>query len=95
MNKIIFNTWLISTLEQYKMIPIEIIGGCRGILPVYVALNKKLQEDIANQTKLSSIIVSADAFNYFNRVAYLSFIRLCYYLFWHYSEYENVSNNSL
>ena len=60
MNKIIFNTRLIPSLELYKMIPTEIIGDRRGMSAICIALNKKLQADIANQAKLSSIIVYAD-----------------------------------
>ena len=71
MNKIIFNTRLVPTLEQRNMIPREIMGGRRGMSAINVALNKKLQVDIANKNKLPSIIVSADASNCFDRVATL------------------------
>ena len=37
---------------------------------IYVAINKKLITDIANQRKLPQVIISADATNYFNRVAH-------------------------
>ena len=59
------------------MIPREIIGGRRGISVTQVALNKKLQADIANQNKLPSIIVSADTSNCFDRVAQLTAGMIC------------------
>ena len=52
------------------MIPREIMGCRRGMSAMHVVLNKKLQADIAIQNKLPSVIVSADASNYFDRVAY-------------------------
>ena len=70
-NKIVFNTRLIPTLKAKDMIPREIMGRRRGILAIHVALNKKLLVDIVNQNKLTNIIVSADASNYFDRVIHL------------------------
>jgi len=61
------------------MIAREIMGGRWGILAIHIALNKKLLVDIANQNKLPSIIVSADASNYFDRVAYLFAGIICQY----------------
>ena len=76
-NKIIFNTRLIPTLEAKDMIPREIIGGRRGISAIYIALNKKLLVDIVNQNKLLSIITSANVSNYFGRVVHLMVGIIC------------------
>ena len=47
-NKIIFNTRLIPTLEAEDMIPREIMGSRKGMWAIQVALNKKLLANIAN-----------------------------------------------
>ena len=43
MNKILFNTRLILSLEEYNMISREIMGGWRGILAIQVAINKNFK----------------------------------------------------
>ena len=48
LNKIVFNTKLIPSLERTNSIPYEIIGGRRGQSSIHVALNKKLVSDIVN-----------------------------------------------
>ena len=47
-NKIVFNTRLIPTLEAQNSIPRELIGGRYGQSAIYVAINKKLLVGIAN-----------------------------------------------
>ena len=79
MNKISFNTHLILLLEEYNMIPREIIGGWRGMAAIQIAINKKLQVYIVNQNKLLSIIISTDALNYFDRVAHPTVGMICQY----------------
>ena len=79
MNKISFNTRLIPSLEEYNMIPRKIMGGRKGMLAIQVAINKKLQADIANQNKLPSIIVSANTLNCFDRVAHSIAGMICQY----------------
>ena len=63
LNKLIFNMKLMPSLESRNFIPYEIIRGRRGYLAVYVALNKKLASDIANQTKKLTVVISADVTN--------------------------------
>ena len=48
LNKIVFNTKLMPSLERTNSIPYEIIGGRRGQSLIHIALNKKLMLDIAN-----------------------------------------------
>jgi len=48
LNKIVFNTKLMPSLERTNSIPYEIIGGRRGQSLIYVVLSKKLVSDIAN-----------------------------------------------
>ena len=68
--KIIFNCRILPALEREDLIPSEIMGGRRSQSTLHVALNKKLIADIDNQVKSSSIVISADATNYYNRVAH-------------------------
>ena len=53
--------------------------GRRRMPVIYVALNKKLLVDIANQNKLLNTIMSVDASNYFDRVIYLIAGMICQY----------------
>ena len=48
-NKIIFNTKLIPSIEHSQSIPREIIGGRRAQLAIQLTVNKKLISDITNQ----------------------------------------------
>ena len=48
LNKIIFNNHTLLLLEVSQSISYEIIGGRRGQLSIYVALNKKLVSNISN-----------------------------------------------
>ena len=47
-NKIIFNTRLILSIESRKEIPYEIIGGRKNHAAIQLAINKKLILDISN-----------------------------------------------
>ena len=47
-NKILFNTRLIPSMEQAHIIPKEIIGSRRVQLAIQLAVNKKLISDITN-----------------------------------------------
>jgi len=78
-NKIIFIIRVIPSLEKKASIPREIMDNRQGKLAIYVALNKKLLVDIANQTKRSCIIISTDTSNSFNRVAYSIAGIVCHY----------------
>ena len=71
LNKIVFNTKLMPSLERTNSIPYKIIGGRRGQLLIYVALNKKLVSDIANQSKKPTVVVLADISNCYDWIAYL------------------------
>ena len=48
LNKLVFNSKLMPSLEDKKVIPYEIIGGIRRHSAVYVILNKKLVLDMVN-----------------------------------------------
>ena len=48
MNKIIFNSRVILSLETNQAIPYKVIGGRRGQLSLHVAMNKKLASNISN-----------------------------------------------
>ena len=48
-NKILFNTRLIPSMEQAHIIPKEIIGGRRAQSAIQLAVNKKLISNITNQ----------------------------------------------
>ena len=47
-NKILFNTRLISNMKGWEEIPREIIGDRKGQSAIYVEVDKKLVTDIAN-----------------------------------------------
>ena len=78
-NKIIFNTRIILQMEYKNEIPREIVEGCRSQSAIHIVINKKIMADIANQSKLSHIIISADTSNCFDRVAYSISAMTCYY----------------
>ena len=66
--KIIFNSRLMSVLEVSIEILQEITDG-KGIkTATYLALSKKLIEDIANTKKLLIVTICIDITNYYNRV---------------------------
>ena len=48
LNKIIFNTRILLSLEHNKLIPDEIIGRGNGQFTIQVVINKKVISDIAN-----------------------------------------------
>ena len=68
LNKIVFNTKLMLSLERTNSIPYEIIGGRRGQSLIHIVLNKKLVSDIANQSKKPTVVVSADASNCYDQI---------------------------
>ena len=70
LNKIIYNSRVIPALEKRGDIPFEVIRGRRSQLSIHVALNKKLISDCSNQSKRFTVVVSADASNYYNNIAY-------------------------
>ena len=70
LNKIIFNRRILPALEKDNLIPLEILGSRRSQSIIYIALNKKLIADIANQVKSPLIVISVDATNYYDRVAH-------------------------
>ena len=47
-NKILFNRYILPSLENSQSISYEIIGSRRGQSSYHVALNKKLVSDISN-----------------------------------------------
>ena len=55
----------------------EIIGGHKAQSAIHIVINKKIIADIANQSKMVHTIVSADASNYFNRVAHPISVIIC------------------
>ena len=79
LDKLVFNTRLMLSLERNKEIPNEIIGGRRGYSTVYVVLNNKLVSDVANQVKKPIIIILADAINGYNCIAHLIASLACQY----------------
>lgn len=70
LHKIIFKSRILLDLESKNLIPAEVIGGRRSQSAIHAALNKTLIADIANQSKSLLAVVSADAMNYCDRVAY-------------------------
>ena len=80
LNKIIFNRRVVLTIEKKQLIPYEIIEGRYEHLAIYVALNKKLVSDVANQQKELTVIISANAANYYDRIPY-PIIDLLYWSF--------------
>ena len=64
-NKIVFNSLLIPTLENNKLILKKIIWGRRGQSVIYIVVNKKLITNIVNQMKILNTIVSAVTSNCF------------------------------
>ena len=76
MDKIIFNSSLIPSIEAANAIPIEVIGDRRSQVATYLALDKKLIADIANMRKFPIITIYADATNCYDRVAH-PFASLC------------------
>ena len=78
--KIIFSGYLLPSLEHRNEIPHEIIGGRRGQLAYYIALNKILISDNRNIRKKPTIIISTDAANWFDRMVHY-FALLVYYHF--------------
>ena len=48
-NKIIFNTWAMPSIELYNKIPSKIVGSRKSQSFLYLALRKKLIADILNQ----------------------------------------------
>ena len=77
LNKIVFNIRALPTIEASRTILYEIIGGRRGQSLIHIAFNKKLVCDIENQHKKLTVVVSADATNYYDRIAYLIVSLLC------------------
>ena len=70
LNKIVFNGRAIPRIETAKTIPYDVIGRRRGQSSFHIALNKKLVCDIGNQQKKPTVMVSADATNYYDRIAH-------------------------
>ena len=70
LNKIVFNGRAILSIKASKTIPYKVIGEKRGQSLVYMALNKKLVYDIENQLNSPTVVVSADATNYYDRIAH-------------------------
>ena len=70
LNKIVFNTKLMPSLERTNSIPYEIIGERRGQSSLHVALNKKLVCDISNQQKQPMVVISANASNCYDRITH-------------------------
>ena len=77
LNKIIFNSCLILTLEKRNLMLREIIRGRRNQSTLHIALNKKLIVDISNQSKILYAIASANTFNYFNYIMHLIIGLIC------------------
>ena len=61
---------MISTIEVRDSILYEIVEDYRSQSAIYIVINKKLIADIANQSKTLHAIISIDASNYFNSIAY-------------------------
>ena len=69
-NKIVFNTRLLPTIERSGSIPTELVEGHYSQSSLHLALEKKLAANISNQMKRPSIIISTDVTNYYNHIAY-------------------------
>ena len=69
-NKIIFNTRCIPTLETQDIIPKEYIRERRRQSAIHMAINKKLLADITNQIKKLYTTMCIDISNCFDRVAH-------------------------
>ena len=70
LNKIIYNSIVIPSLERQGEIPFKIIGRRRGQLSMHIALNKKLISDCSNKSKIPMLVVSANASNCYNHIAH-------------------------
>ena len=70
LNTIVFNRRALPSIKASNTIPFEVIRGRRDFSSIHVALNKKLVYNIGNQHKKSIVVVSVDASNYYNRIAY-------------------------
>ena len=70
-HKITFNHWIFTTIENHKLIPSEIAGGRKGQASIHAALKKKLIPDTSNQVKAPSVVTSADATKYYDRVDHM------------------------
>ena len=68
LNKILFSSRVILSLEKHRSIPYKIIWEYRGYLVVHVELNKILILDISNQQKVLIVIKLANAIDYYNRI---------------------------
>jgi hypothetical protein len=62
------------------VIPYELVGSRRSQLSIHIALGKKLATDIANQIKYPTAIISANAMNCYNHIAYPITSMSCQYL---------------
>ena len=71
LNKIIFKSRVIPTLEKKWTILDEIIRERRCQSAIDTALNNKLISDIANQQKVPTILILTDATNCYNRIVHL------------------------
>ena len=78
-NKIIFNTIMIPQMKYKNKILREIIGSYISQSAIHIVINNMIIADIANQSKLLHVIISADASNYFNRVAHQILAITCHY----------------
>ena len=54
LNKIIFNTRILPTLERNKLISHKIIDGKHGKSSIQIVINKKMISDISNQKSFLS-----------------------------------------
>ena len=70
LHKIVFNQRILKALEKHNLIPMEVVGGRKSQAEVHVAMNKKLMVDISNQVKTMSVVISANATKYYDRVAH-------------------------
>ena len=70
LNKIVFNRRALPSIKASNTIPFEVIRGRRDFSSIHVALNKKLVYNIGNQHKKPIAVVSTDASNCYDRIAY-------------------------
>ena len=68
--KIVFSTRLLLQLEAHHLITKEIVGGRTSQWASQLAICKKLIAEVSNQKTTETLVISADASNFYDRVAH-------------------------
>ena len=70
LHKIVLNTRVLPQLEAHQLTPKEIIGGRNSQLTIQLVTHKNLIGDMSNQNKTATLVISADASNFYDRVTH-------------------------